>query len=159
MIGCIGIQMCVWLACPEGDDAPDRIVRRHADGYAIPGNHFDAEAAHPAAQLGQHFVAGVALHAIQTAAMDRHHRALHVNEIVLAQTASNPFFATNIVPRQRRPRPPSGAATRSTRARWYRPRTVELADAAHQIVRFSGCSECSTGRIAYSEAYKSLTAC
>src|SRR3954467_12703736 len=108
MIGCIGIQMCVWLECPEGDDAPDRIVRRDADGDAIPGNHFDTEAAHPAAQLGQHFMAGVALHTIETPAVDRHHRALHVDEIVLAQTASDPFFVTNIVPRELRRRPPNG---------------------------------------------------
>src|SRR4051794_27757725 len=98
MIGCIGIQMCVWLACPEGDDAPDRIVRRDADGDAIPGNHFDAEAAHPAAQLGQHFMAGVALHTVEAPAVDCHDRALHVDEIVLAQTASDPFLVTNIVP-------------------------------------------------------------
>ena len=74
-----------WLACAEGDDAPDRIVRRHADGYAITRNHLDAEAAHPAAELGQHFVAGVALHAVKTAAVHSHHSALHVYQIVLAQ--------------------------------------------------------------------------
>ena len=91
MIGCIGIQMCVWLACPEGDDAPDRIVRRDADGDAIPGNYFDAEAAHPAAKLREDLVAGVALHTIKTAAVNRHHRPLHVDEIVLAQPASNPL--------------------------------------------------------------------
>jgi hypothetical protein len=40
-------------------------------------------------------MAGVALHAIKSAAMDRHDRALHVDEIVLAQTASNPFLSNN----------------------------------------------------------------
>src|SRR3954470_11571784 len=90
-------NVCV-LARPEGDDAADRIVRRDADGDAIPGNHFDAEAAHPAAELGQHFMAGVALHTVEAPAVDCHDRALHVDEIVLAQTASDPFFVTNIVP-------------------------------------------------------------
>ena len=60
-----------------------------------PGNNLDAEAAHPAAELGEHFVAGVALHAVKPAAVDRHDGALHVNQIVLAQTASNPFFSDN----------------------------------------------------------------
>ena len=76
---------CLWLACAEGDDAPDGIVRRNADRHAITGNHFDAEAAHAAAELGQNFVAGVALHAVETAAVYRHDRALHINQIVLAQ--------------------------------------------------------------------------
>ena len=41
------------------------IVRRDADGHAISWNDLDAEAAHSAAQLGQHFVAGVTLHTVQ----------------------------------------------------------------------------------------------
>ena len=53
-----------WLACAEGYDAPDWIVRRDADGHAISRNYLDAEAAHSAAELGEHFVAGVALHAV-----------------------------------------------------------------------------------------------
>src|SRR5262245_34231992 len=93
-IGCVGVQTFFWLAGPEGDDAADRIVRRHADGQAISGNNLDSEAAHPSAQLGKHFVAGVALHAIQPAAVDRHNGPLHVNQIVLAQSASNPFSST-----------------------------------------------------------------
>ena len=60
---CLGSNV-FWLASPEGDDAPDGIVRRHADGHAIPGDDLDAEAAHATAQLGKDFVAGVALHAI-----------------------------------------------------------------------------------------------
>lgn len=87
-----------WLAGPEGDDAPNRIVRRHADGDAIPGHDLDAEAAHSTAELGEHFVSGVALHAVKTTTVYRHDSALHVDEIVLAQTASNPFCKTNIVP-------------------------------------------------------------
>jgi hypothetical protein len=90
-LSCIGIQTVFWLTGPEGDDAPDRIVRRYADCDAIPRNYLDAEAAHSPAELGQHFVAGVALHSVKAATVDGNHGALHVNEIVLAQTASNPF--------------------------------------------------------------------
>ena len=53
-----------WLAGAEGNDAPDRIVRRDADGHAIPRYDLDAEAAHAAAELSQHFMAGVALHTV-----------------------------------------------------------------------------------------------
>ena len=77
---------CIWLACTERDDAPDGIVGRDADGHAISRNDLDAEAAHAPTQLSEHFVAGVALHAVKTAAVDRHHGALHVNQIVLAQS-------------------------------------------------------------------------
>jgi hypothetical protein len=82
----------IWLACTERDDAPDRIVRGNSHGYPIAWNHLDAEAAHAAAQLGQHLVAGVALHAVEPAAVYRHDRALHVDQIVLAQIASSPFI-------------------------------------------------------------------
>ena len=81
-----------WLARAEGDDAPDGIVRRNTYGHAISRNNFDAEAAHAAAELGQHFVAGVALNSVEAPAVDGHDRTLHVDEIVLAQTASNPFI-------------------------------------------------------------------
>jgi len=37
------------------------------------------------AELGQHLVASVALHAVKSAAVNRHHGTLHVNQIVLAQ--------------------------------------------------------------------------
>ena len=77
---------CMWLAGTERDDAPDGIVRGNADRHTISRDNLDAEAAHPAAQLGKHFVAGVALHAVKTAAVDRDHRPLHVNQIVLAQS-------------------------------------------------------------------------
>jgi len=75
-------------ASAEGDDAANGIVRGHANGDAIAGHYLDAEAAHPAAQLRKHLVALVALHAIQPAAVNRHHRALDINQIVLAQTLS-----------------------------------------------------------------------
>ena len=91
-MGCIRVQSVFRLACAEGDDASDGIVRRDADGDAIARNHLDAEAAHSAAELCEHFVAGIALHAVKPAAVNRHDCALHVNEIVLAQSASNPFF-------------------------------------------------------------------
>src|SRR6266853_2794697 len=82
---------CLWLACTERDDASNRIVRRDANRDPVAWNHFDAEAAHAAAQLGQHFVTGVTLHAVEPAAVNRHDRALHIDQIVLAQSASNPF--------------------------------------------------------------------
>jgi hypothetical protein len=83
------------LARPEGDDASDGIVGGHPDGHAISRDNFDAEAAHAAAELGQHFVAGVALNSVKAPAVDGHYRTLHVDEIVLAQTASNPFVFLN----------------------------------------------------------------
>src|SRR5262249_23074131 len=52
------------LGRAECDDAPDRIVRRNADRHAIARYYLDTEAAHSAAQLGQHLVTGVALHAV-----------------------------------------------------------------------------------------------
>lgn len=97
---------CVWLACAEGDDAPDRVVRRDADGHAIARDYLDAEAAHSTAELGQYFMASVACHAVQTAAVDRDHGALHINEIILAQLLARPFLQTNIVPH----RPPEAPA-------------------------------------------------
>ena len=68
-----------WLACAEGDDASNRIVRRNADGYAVTGHDLDAESPHAPAELSEHFVAGVALHTVKTSAVHRHDRALHVN--------------------------------------------------------------------------------
>src|SRR5207245_4292131 len=97
-MGCIRVQTVFWLACAEGNDAPDRIVRRDADGHAISRNDLDAEAAHSAAELGQHFVAGVALHTIESAAVNRHHRALHVDKIVLAQLLAILSLQSSIVP-------------------------------------------------------------
>jgi hypothetical protein len=45
-------------------------------------------------------VAGVTLHTVQSAAVDGYNGALHVNQIVLAQTASVPSL-TIIVPHRR----------------------------------------------------------
>ena len=73
------------LASAEGDDAPDRIVRRNADRDAIAWHHLDSKAAHSAAQLCQHLVSLIALHTVKTAAVNRHDRALHVDQIILAQ--------------------------------------------------------------------------
>ena len=82
----------IWLARPEGDDASDGIVGRNPYGHAISRDNFDAEAAHTPAELSQHFMAGVALNPVKASAVDSHYRTLHVDEIVLAQTASNPFI-------------------------------------------------------------------
>ena len=81
----------VILASAEGDDAPDRIVGRDADGHAVSRHHLDSKAAHAAAQLGKHLVTLVTLHAVKTAAVDRHDRALHINQIILAQLLSFPI--------------------------------------------------------------------
>ena len=76
---------CFWLAGPEGDDAAHGIVGRNTYGHPIAWHHLDSEAAHSTAQLGQHFVAGVTLHTVKTATVNRHDCALHVYQIVLAQ--------------------------------------------------------------------------
>ena len=94
MVGVYGLYLnsnCLWLARPERDDAPDRIVRRNADGHAIARNDFDTEAAHSTAELGQHLVAGVTLHSVQPATVHGDDGALHVNQIILAQLLANPF--------------------------------------------------------------------
>ena len=88
-------QSLVELSSAECDDAADRVVRGHAHCDAIARHDLDAEAAHPAAELGEHLVSGVTLHAVETATMNRHDRALHVDEIVLTQTASIPFIVLN----------------------------------------------------------------
>jgi len=92
---------CLWLACAEGDDAPDGIVRRNADRDPVAGDYLDSEAAHSTAKLGEHFVSCVALHAVQSTAVHRDHGALHINEIILAQLLARPFVQTNIVPQGR----------------------------------------------------------
>jgi len=73
-------------ASAEGDDAANRIVRRDAYRNPIPWNHLDPEAAHASAQLREHLMALVALHAVEPATVHRHNRTLHINQIVLAQT-------------------------------------------------------------------------
>ena len=64
---------------PECDDAAYRIVGGHTDGDAITWNNFDTEPPHAAAQLGEHLVPGIALNAIQTPAVHRYDRSLHVD--------------------------------------------------------------------------------
>ena len=76
----------------EGNDASHRVVGRDANRDAIPWNNLDAEAPHAAAELGEHFVSGVALYAVETSAVNRDHGALHVDQIVLTQTARFPFI-------------------------------------------------------------------
>jgi hypothetical protein len=84
-------MVCLIASCgsagAEGDDAPDRVVRGNSDGYAIARHHFYAEAAHPAAQLGEYLVTGVTLNPVEAAAVDCHDRSLHINQVVLAQIA------------------------------------------------------------------------
>jgi YD repeat-containing protein len=73
------------LSRTEGYDAAHRIVRRHANRHSITRYDFDSEATHAAAQLRKHFVAGIALHTVESAGVDRDYRSLHVNQIVFAQ--------------------------------------------------------------------------
>ena len=91
-MGCVRVQSVFWLACAEGDDAANRIVGRDPDGHSITRNHLDPKASHTAAELGQHFVAGIALYAVKTPAVHRDYGALHINEIVLAQLLARPFI-------------------------------------------------------------------
>jgi hypothetical protein len=91
----VRLQTLFWLAGTEGDDAPYRIVGRNTDRHAISGHDLDAKAAHAAAELGEDLVSGIALHAVQTSAMHGHNSTLHVNQIILAQIASNPFWSDN----------------------------------------------------------------
>lgn len=86
------------LAGAERDDAPDRIVRRDPDGHAVARHDLDAKAPHPAAQLGQDFMAGIDLHAIKAAAVNGDYRALDINEVVLAQIRCSfrPFSVSQV---------------------------------------------------------------
>jgi hypothetical protein len=101
-----GCRASVWMvflvasygsAGAEGDDAPDRIVRGYPNGHPIARHHLYAEPAHSTTELREHLVAGIALDAVEAAAMDRHDRSLHINQIVLAQFAVR-SPRTNIVP-------------------------------------------------------------
>ena len=87
---------CLWLAGAERDDAADRVVRGNPNRDAVAGNHFDAKAAHTAAQLGEHFMPGVALNSIKPSAVHRHYRSLHVDQIVFAQTGSKSFLTREL---------------------------------------------------------------
>jgi hypothetical protein len=73
------------LSGAERDDAPDRVVGRDAYGHTVARDDFDSEAAHPAAQLGEYFMAGVALDSIQTAGVHGDNGPLHIYQVVFAQ--------------------------------------------------------------------------
>jgi len=68
----------IGLPSAKRDDSALRIVGGNADRHPITRNDLDSKPAHPAAQLCQHFVAGVDLHAVKTTAMHSDNRALHV---------------------------------------------------------------------------------
>src|SRR5687768_15040472 len=69
----------------ERDDAADRVVGGDTDRHAITGDNFDSETAHAAAQLGEHFVARITLHAVQPAGVHGDDGSLHIYQIVFAQ--------------------------------------------------------------------------
>lgn len=82
---------CFGLTSAECDDAANGIVGRNTDRHAVAWDYLDAEAAHPAAELGQHFMPGITLNTIETSAVHRHYRSLHVDQIVFAQTSAESF--------------------------------------------------------------------
>jgi hypothetical protein len=79
------------LTCAEGDDASNRVVWRNSNRDPITWHDLDAESAHTPAELSEHFVAGIRLHPVQPAAVDRDDCALDIYQIVLTQTFSLPF--------------------------------------------------------------------
>jgi hypothetical protein len=85
----MGIQEV--LASAEGDDAADGIVWGNPYGHTVSWHDLDSKSAHSAAQLREHLMALVALHAVETAAVDRHNGPLHINQIILAQSLSSPI--------------------------------------------------------------------
>jgi len=86
------------LAGAEGDDSADRIVRRDAHCHAVSGDDLDSKPSHSPAQLREHFVSGIALHAIKAAGVDGRDRPLHVNQIVFAQSWSFRLILATSVP-------------------------------------------------------------
>ena len=73
------------LSSAKRDEAPQRIVGRHAHGHTISRHDPDVEPAHAPAQLREHFVAGIAFHSVEPAAMDGNDDTVQIDQIVLAQ--------------------------------------------------------------------------
>ena len=67
------------LASAEGNDAADGIVRGNPYGHTVSRHDLDSKSAHSAAQLGEYLMALVALHTVETTAVDRHNGPLHIN--------------------------------------------------------------------------------
>lgn len=87
--GCVLLEVkVVALARAERDDAAEGIVGRNSHRHAVSGDDLDSKPSHSPAQLREHFVSGIALHAIKAAGVDGRDRPLHVNEIVFAQSWS-----------------------------------------------------------------------
>ena len=74
-----GNSMGFLLARSERDDPSNRIVGRYPDRYTIAWDHLDAKTSHSTAELSQHFVTSVTLHAIQPTAVHRYNGALHID--------------------------------------------------------------------------------
>lgn len=68
----------IGLPGAKRDDSALRIVGGDADRDPVTRNDLDAKPPHSAAQLRQHLVAGVYLHAVEAPAMHGDNRALHV---------------------------------------------------------------------------------
>ncbi len=68
-----------YLTRAEWNDAADRIVGRNAYGHPVTRYNLDTEAPHTPAQLGEYFVPGITLDAIETSAVHCYDRSLHVD--------------------------------------------------------------------------------
>jgi hypothetical protein len=73
------MKVAIALPGTERDDAADGVVRRNAHRHTVARYHLYSESAHPAAQLGEHFMAGVALNTVEPAGVHGYHRALHID--------------------------------------------------------------------------------
>jgi hypothetical protein len=96
-----GVVKLARLSGAERDDATHRIVGRNAHSHTVPGDHLDSEAAHPAAQLGKHFVAGIALHTVESAGVHRDDGPRMSIRSSLLNTRSFPGEPTCVPPGQR----------------------------------------------------------
>ena len=86
MFELLGDMSLTVLSGPERDDASHGIVGRHTDRHAITRHNLDAESTHPSTQLRQDFLAGIALHAIESPTVYRNNSSLNINQIVFAQS-------------------------------------------------------------------------
>ena len=73
------MAMAIKLPSAECNDAARRIVRGDTDGHSVSRHDPNAEAAHAAAELSDHFVSRVRLYSVESAAVYRRDRSLNVD--------------------------------------------------------------------------------
>jgi hypothetical protein len=125
------------LSASESDEPPKWIVGRYTHGHPISRNHLDVETAHAAAELREHLVASIALHAVQPTAVNGHYRAWHVDEIIFAQ-----FLVILSILMPAAPSPHRGCRrqpARSVNAAFKFPSRRLLADSSGESSTISGC--------------------